>query len=338
MTSTTKRWIGFGLLAVVAVLILFVFVQVREPLGRVLGTFAHDAFGGVRGDRRFEVDRADDVRRGDPVYLAERADALRPIGYVTRVEPRVLYVRVVRGESLADDLVLKVHGAPQDLGASLRLAVPPATLAALEAEVGDEMRTLLRDAILPAVKRELPGFLARVDPRRDPRAREVLQSLSDEVMRRLKPLGEDLASQVAADVERRYDLLARLGLLWQMVRGDSEGLKRDLTPVATESAKRWWEEHQDDVLTKVGEAIVDRGDELQGWISSEVLTAAKEELLEPVLASQGKRIEHAADRLLRRASAAVVESPAGGFRLQFATVLRTRLLEKDSPLLLLERP
>lgn len=336
MRISPKRWAGLLLLAAVGVGLVALVAVVRRPLGRVASTVLHDAFGGVRGDRAFPVETPYAVRRGDPVYRADRADALRPVGYVTRAESTRVFVRL--HEAVASDLRLVVHGAPEDLGASIRLALPEATLKALEAEVGVEVKALLEGAVLPALERQLPAFLARVDPRKDAKAKEVLDGLTAEVMARLEPLGEDLAAHVAKDVERRYDLLARLGLLWQMVRGDAEGLKRDLTPVATKSAKAWWADHQAEVLTRVGDAIRAEGEPLKAWLASDVLEAAKEELLQPVLSSEGRRIERAADRLLRRASAAVVEAPDGGFRLPFATVVRARLLEKDSPLLLLERP
>ena len=65
-----------------------------------------------------------------------------------------------------------------------------------------------------------------------------------------------------------------------------------------------------------------------------VLPAARDEIATPVLASQGKTIEHAVEQIMQRVSNEVIEVPGGGFRLRVRTVLRTRLLEKDEPLLL----
>jgi hypothetical protein len=218
------------------------------------------------------------------------------------------------------------------------MAVPEAVRARLAASFDATLRGLLAEAILPEVRRRLPAFLERVDPRTDEEARKVLDAVGGEVLERLRPLGDELARQVADDVKERFDFLERVGLLWDLLRGDAEALREQVTPVALKSAADWWEANQEAVLTRVGEGIAARLPELQRWALDDVLPAARDEIASPVIEAQAGAIEAAADRLVRRVADDVVEAPEGGFRLRFRSVLRTRLLEKDEPLLLLVEP
>ena len=164
-----------------------------------------------------------------------------------------------------------------------------------------------------------------------------MDAVGAEVLARLKPLAGGLADQVVGDVERRLDLLDRLGLLWKLAVGDGKGLTRKLVPVAEESVERWWEAHQGEVLTAVGDGIAARSEALEGWLLADVLPAAREEILEPALRAQGERLEREAEGAIEEVLSAVVSAPEGGFRVRFAAVLRSRLLGKDEPLLLLSR-
>ena len=55
-----------------------------------------------------------------------------------------------------------------------------------------------------------------------------------------------------------------------------------------------------------------------------------------MLEAHRARLEQIAEDALGRAVDAIVLAPEGGFRVRFAAVLRTRLLDKRAPLLLLE--
>ncbi len=331
-----KRALGAVLLLALAIgLVLLVGrAGVRQRLARVLGLVAHDAFASTEADARHALPETTGIRRGDPVFLDANPDGLRPVAYVTAVEEEGVRLRVFPDASVPVDARLVRLAPPRGLADAYRMAVPPETKARLERELGDAVRGLLADAILPEIKRRLPSFLARVDPRSDEDARAVLDAIGESVLQRLRPLGDDLAERVASDVKGEYDLLERLGLLWGFLRGDAEGLRRRLAPVAAKSARAWWEEHREEVLTRMGEGIAAKLPDLQTWVMEDVLPAARDEIATPVLASQAPTIERTAERLIRRVSDAVIETPGGGFRLRFRTVLRTRLLEKDEPLLI----
>lgn len=338
---TARRLFGSAVLAGLALLVALGFSRpdVRHRLGRVLGAMAHDAFvRGGEGDVRFALADPGGIRRGDPVFLEARATALRPVAYVTAVGTDGVRVRAAPGETLPEGRVLERLAPPYGLRDALDMAVPEPVRARLAASFDATLRGLLAEAILPEVRRRLPAFLERVDPRTDEEARQVLDAVGGEVLERLRPLGDELARQVADDVKERFDFLERVGLLWDLLRGDAEALREQVTPVALKSAADWWEANQEAVLTRVGEGIAARLPELQRWALDDVLPAARDEIASPVIEAQAGAIEAAADRLVRRVADDVVEAPEGGFRLRFRSVLRTRLLEKDEPLLLLVEP
>jgi len=153
---------------------------------------------------------------------------------------------------------------------------------------------------------------------------------------RLEPLADELAAHVTREVEKKFDLLDRLGLLWKMVRGDGQGLRRELVPVAKQAAARWWEVNKDRVLGAVGDGLRQQMPLVRAWVEGELLDAALDELVAPIWQAQRPRLEAEAEALLRVAASTFVESPTGGFRVRFATAIRHVLLGKRSALLLLE--
>jgi hypothetical protein len=311
---------------------------VRLPLGRSLETIALDAFASDAGDLRLEVvDPPPGLRPGHPVYQAGLDRGLWPVAWVVGVEADAVRIRFAPGETVGGvRWRLVALDAPSGLGDAWQVAIPPEVAAELGGRLSARLERLLAEAILPEVQRRLPSFLARVDPRKDPRAREVLGAVGTAVVERVRPYVNELGNAVARDLKDHFDLLDRLGLLWGMVRGDTRGLAKKLLPIAEASVRRWWRKHQDAVLAAAGEAVMDEAPRWQGWLLNEVWSAAREELAEPLLAAKREQIEDAADDAIQAVLDTVVTAPGGGFRTRFAAVLRSRLLEKDEPLLLLE--
>ena len=339
-TRRQRRILGSVLLVLLPVLLVTLLLTpgVRVPLGRTLETLGVDAFASDTGDLRLELQRPPPgLVPGHPVYQAGVDRGLWPVAWVTAIEPAAVRIRFAPGERVRDTgWRLVALDAPTGLGDAWRVAVPPEVAADLESRLSVRLERLLTEAILPEVHTRLPSFLARVDPRKDPRAREVLGAVGSAVVERVRPYVRDLGDAVARDLKDHFDLLERLGLLWGMVRGDARGLARKLLPIAEASVKRWWRKHQDEVLAAAGEAVMDEAPRWQAWLTREVWAAAREELAEPLLDAKRDEIEAAADDAIRVVLHAVVEAPGGGFRTRFAAVLRSRLLEKDEPLLLLE--
>ncbi len=332
---------ALGIALLVALPLLFVaflwMPSVRKPLGRALGVVTADAFGGEGGDLQLPVASTEGLRAGDPIFLATRAGSLRPVAWIAGVQADRVGVRMAPGETLDGAWRLHVLPSPTGLSDSWEVALPPEVAERIQGRLRERVRVLMQDAILPEAQRRLPSFLARVDPRTDEKARGVVDAVGKEILARLRPFGDELTKAVAQDLQKKLDLLQRLGLLWKVVQGDGDGIREDLVPVALATAERWWGENRNDVLTAVGEGIAAQGKSLQAWVLEDVLAAARDELAAPILEAQRARIEAEADRLLREVMDEVVSAPEGGFRVRFAAVLRSRLLEKDAPLLLLER-
>lgn len=325
------------LVALPAVLIaLLLTPAVRRPLGRALSVLGADLFASADGDRQLPVATTAGVKAGDPIFLATRAGSLRPVAWVAGVSEGQVGVRFAPGEALSGDWRLDVIASPSGFADSWQLALPVEVSERLQRRVRDRVRTLLDEAILPEARRRLPAFLERVDPRKDERAREVADAVAAEVIARLRPYGDDLTKAVARDLQKKLDLLDRLGLLWKVVQGDGEGIREDLVPVALATAERWWSENRNAVMTAVGEGVAAQASAWQAWLADDVLSAAREELAGPILDAQRSRLEQEADRLLNEVLNEVVAAPEGGLRVRFAAMVRSRLLEKDAPLLLLE--
>ena len=85
------------------------------------------------------------------------------------------------------------------------------------------------------------------------------------------------------------------------------------------------------------DGVADTAPTWRPWLGADVLQAALEELAEPVLATNRAQLEREAEAVMGDVLRTVVRAPEGGFRVRFAAILRSRLLEKDEPLLLLRR-
>jgi hypothetical protein len=90
-------------------------------------------------------------------------------------------------------------------------------------------------------------------------------------------------------------------------------------------------------MKALGRAFSAHGKDFKDWAGGELFEAARDELVLPVLEAQGRRLESEGETLLRAAAKEFVEAPEGGFRVRFAQMLRTQLLNKKTALLLLER-
>lgn len=338
----SRRILGSVLLTLFPAFLLALILQgaVRRPLGRTFETITSDWFAGSEGDLRLPLASTDGVTVGHPVFRAAHADGLEPVAHVTKVESGAACLRFAPGSAPGGEggsWRLVAWPAPSGLADAWEVAVPPETAAELGRKLSDRLGRVLEEVVFPDLERRLPAFLGRIDPRTDPRAREVFDTVGNEVAERLQPFLDDLAGRIARDLETHFDLLDRLGLLWTVVRGDAEGLERKLRPVAERSVATWWSENRDRVLTVVGEGVNAQAPVWQTWFGHEAWSAAREELVEPLLASHRARLEKEAEGAIRDVLDAVVDAPGGGFRTRFAAMLRSHLLEKDEPLLLLER-
>jgi hypothetical protein len=254
--------------------------------------------------------------------------ALEAAGLRVRFEPEV---------AALDELRLECLASSKTLGEALSLALPPESVRRLGEALRARLGVTFEEALRPELKARLPAFLERVDPRHDPRAKAEVAALGAAVMARLSPLLDSLSREVTQAVDKRFDLLDRLGLLWKMVKGDGEGLRKDLLPVAQAAAARWWSEHASEVLEALGQGLGDRGTQLGDWLAGPVWEAAQAELFVPILRAQRARLEAEAQALLEAALAEVVLAPGGGLRPRFAHVVRTHLLGHHAPLLLVRR-
>lgn len=341
MGTRSRRLLGSALLILGPVLLIAILLQpsVLAPARTTVATLVADVFDPDAGTVRLPLERpARSVRPGHPIYEAGVDRGLRPVGWVVEATPDAIRMRWAPGSSVKAGARwrLLVVDAPSGLGAAWNVAVPPDVAAELGARLRPRLERLLAESVLPELRARLPSFLERVDPRKDPKAREVLSAVGAAVVARVRPYVQQLGDAVARDLKDHFDLLDRLGLLWGMVRGDSRGLARKLLPIAEASVQRWWRAHQDEVLTTAGEAVMDEAPRWQRWLTNEVWSAAREELAEPLLEARRAQIEEAADDAIRVLIDAVVEAPDVGFRTRFAAVLRSLLLDKDEPLLLLE--
>ena len=249
--------------------------------------------------------------------------------------PAAVQVRWAAGGAPAGAFLLEVHPPRRSLRDVVGLAVPDDEARRFAGALAERALGLWEAEVRPGVEARLPAFLARIDPTADTQARELATRLGDGLVQRLEPLADELARHVTAAVERKFDLLDRLGLLWKMLRGDGQGLRRAIVPVAKQAAAAWWATHRDRVLGLVGEALAERGPEIRAWAEGELLDAALAELITPLWEAQRPRLEAEAEALLRLAAERFVESPAGGFRVRFAAALRHILLGKRTALVLL---
>ncbi len=299
----------------------------------------------------FETDREDDIllnvaslhgiKPGLPVFFLDRADEQRPIAHVLDMgeggRGAWVQLRFEPLEEATGPWTLTAYPPSRKLSNALRMAVTADAAKRFGAQVGERMEGLWNDVLLPDLKERLPGFLERIDPTKDTEAREVMSSLSKSVMEKLDPLLDDLAKYVTRAVRKKFDLLDRLGLLVKVVSGDSKGLSRKILPVAKDAAKRWWEENEARVLKAVGEAFAGEMPKIRAWATGELFKAARDELAVPIFEARRDVLEKEGEYLLKKAADEFIRAPQGGFRVRFAALLRTQLLNKKTALLLLER-
>jgi hypothetical protein len=324
-----------------ALLVLLAAPGVRRPLGRTLEVVGRDLFPSGDADRGFDVADVRGVRRGLPAFVVDADGRGRPAAHVLSVSAAEGAGRVVLrfepGEDAGASWRLDAYPPSRTLGEALAMAVPEETADRLGREASERAETTFKEAILPEVERRLPAFLKRIDPTKDPAAKETVDRMGAAVIARLEPLLGSLSGAVTKAMDDRFDFLDRVGLLWKMLRGDAKGLRKDLEPVAKEAARRWWTTHQREVLTALGRGVEDAAPDFATWLKGPAWNAAKEEVLEPVFEAQRERLEDEAEALLRRAVEEVVVAPSGTFRVRFAGILRTHLLGKKTALLLLAR-
>jgi len=286
------------------------------------------------------VDTLEGVQRGLPVFLADESRGNRPLAHVARFGQRPagpwVRLRFEPGEVSRGAWRLRVYPPSRGLRAAYEMAVTPESARRFGDAVAQRLEILWQEVILPETEKRLPAFLARIDPQRDTEARLLTEEMTASVLQHLDPLLDRLATHVAAAVKHKFDLLDRLGMLWKLMRGDAEGLKGQILPVAKDSARQWWAAHQSEVLRAIGEGLKGQRAQLRTWAGGEFFEAAREELIQPLFESQRQRLEREGEGLLRLAVHEFLEAPEGGFRVRFAALLRTQLLRKQTALLLIE--
>jgi hypothetical protein len=317
--------------ALVGAAALFAAPRVNEPLARTVRAFADDVLGAPERERHFALADLRGVEPGAPVYRLSGGALEAPVGHVVALEGDG--VRVHLAPEVGADVRLECLSPSRNLGEAVALAVPPEVAARLGAALRARLTATFEEALLPGLERRLPAFLARVDPRTDPTTRALAESVGDAVLARVTPLLEGLTSDITRAVKARFDFLDRLGLLWKVLRGDAKGLEKELVPVAREAARGWWAVHGTEALAAVGEGIKDRRDALETWLKGHAWTAARDELLLPVVNDERERLTSEIEALLRQAVEEVALAPGGGFRPRFASVLRTHLLGRGQALL-----
>lgn len=326
--------------ALVGLVLLLSTPAITRPAGRVLAALG-SAFVAERSDD-LVVTLSDltGISVGLPAYLVDISGNSRPLAHVasfgTGKNGAWARLRFEPGEDTRGPWRLIVHPPGRSLGAALDVAVTDEAARRFGAEIAQRLERLWQEALLPEAEARLPSFLARIDPAADTQARVLMQDLSAAALEKLNPLLDQLASHVSAAIKGKFDMLARLGLLWKVVKGDAAGLQREVLPVAREAAQAWWAEHERDVLAALGAAVREQLGSLKAWAGGELFRAARTELVDPILAAQRERLEHEGEAILRSAADTFVRAPRGGFRVRFASVLRTHLLRKDTALLLLE--
>ncbi len=314
----------------------------RRPVARVVT----EAWSGLVPQQETDLvvvpETFEGVQIGAPVYLIDDAGDARAIAHVVSRRAEVdglpaLRLRFSADASPEGPWRLRVYPPGRGLVDAVGLAVPDEVAEALSAQLTERLRGLWDEALEPAVRKRLPAFLDRLDPRTAQASKHTLGLIGGALFDHLRPHLDGMMDDVTRAVDRHYDLLDRMGLLWKFVRGDRKGLKREVLPVAERAAREWWGKNQHLVMDSVGAAVKARMPELRRFLETEVLAAAREELLEPVLREEQRHIAKEAEKALREVVRHVVEAPSGGFRVRFAGVLRHVLLQKKTALLLLER-
>lgn len=309
---------------------------VRAPLTRTAWALVTDGSGQVADVRTFRVEDVRGISPGAPIY-ADGDLPSAPLGHVVEVSGNEVRA-LIAGPSLpshASGAGLVCLPPSRTLSEALALAVPPDALRRLGLDVEQRLARTVEQALLPGMEERLPAFFSRLDPQRDAATRDVVDRVGASALERLAPSFEGLTAEVTRAMGARLDLLDRVGLLWKVVRGDGEGLRRQLLPVAREAATRWWTDHSREVAVALSLALSDRREELRGWLQGPLWSAARDELLLPALLAERGRLAAEGEAVLRGVVVDVALAPGGGFRPRFASVLRTHLLGNGQALLLL---
>lgn len=330
-----ERLLGYGLLGLVLVglLVLLSLRGVRADVSRLAQALTG---GSSSGDRTIEVPSHVGIAPGLPLYRVLPSGDARPVGHVIEAltQPLRIRLRAAPGESLAALTHVQMFPPSRKLGAALELALPETEAKAFAAEWAERMERLWAQHILPDVQKRLPGFIQRIDPTRETEARRLLSGLSQSLMTRMQPILDELLAHVVNAVKQKLDVLDRLGLLWDMIRGDDKGIREALLPAAKEAAGTWWTANQERVLSTLGDGVSAHWPQIREWVTGELLNATLDELVKPVFAAHRAVLEVEGERLMRDAVRRFVEAPAGGFRVRFASLLRQNLLNKKTALLL----
>ena len=313
---------------------------VRSPAARVAAVLQSGLQAERSDDLVVALPTTAGLSAGLPAWAVDAAGDARPVAHVAAFgsgpEGAWVRLRFEPGEDAAASWTLHAHPPDRRLGAALEMGLTAEGAKRFGAEIATRLERLWLEALLPEAEQRWPAFLARIDPSEDTEARALLQGLSKSALTRLDPLLDDLATHVTSAIKEKFDMLDRVGLLWKVVKGDANGLQREVLPVAKTATQAWWTANEERVLSALGAALHEHRDDLQQWIGGELFEAARGELVEPILAAQRTRLEREGEAILRMAADAFVKAPAGGFRVRFASLLRTQLLRKDTALLLLE--
>jgi len=315
--------------------------EIAQPAQRVFASFRSAFESDRESDLFVTLDSLEGIERGLPIFHLDGTAERQPVAHVHDLGSGEtgcwVQVRFEPGEDATGPWTLTSYPPSRRLSSAIKMAVTDEAAQRFGHELIGRIETLWRDVLLPDLEARLPGFLTRIDPTKDTEARRVMQALTKSTMKRISPMLDGLAEWVTWKVKHELDTLDRLGLLIKVIRGDSKGLSRKITPIAKAAAEYWWNENQDRVLRAVGEGFEEQYPAIRKWVAGELFDATREELAEPIFAAHRGRLEAEAEALLKRAADEFVKAPEGGFRVRFAAVLRAQLLNKKTALLVLER-
>ncbi|MDA1195962.1 MAG: hypothetical protein O2894_12360 [Planctomycetota bacterium] len=315
---------------------------VAAPAARVAATISSALDAEHPADLVVPVESLQGIAPGLPVFFLQEPPEARPLAHVHAcgegADGAWVRLRFEPDAVSAGPWTLTVHAPSRSLRGAAATGITPEAAERFGRALADRLSTMWAEVLLPESRAHLPSFLDRIDPTRETESRVVLQALSGAVVSELEPLLDELAGSVTSAVKHKFDVLDRLGLLWKVVRGDEQGLRDEILPVAKEAARAWWTQREPDVLRALGRAFSTQSEPIRAWAEGELFEAARDELVLPVLTAQSARLEAEGEALLRLATREFIEAPEGGFRVRFAALLRTQLLGKRTALLLLDRP
>ena len=330
-----ERFLGLGVLALalVGICVLVANRSVRAELSRVGQALTG---GGRSGDRTLAVSSVEGIEPGLPLYRMSPAGDAQPVAHVlaVRADPPRVRLRPAPGESLHALSTLTVFPPSRKLSAALALAVPEDEAQAFAAALGARAEHVWTTTLWPSLEKKFPAFLARIDPTRGNRSKVVLDEVTQTLLTQLEPVADDALGRIMSAVRDELSALDSLGLLWDLVRGDAEGIKEALLPHAKKAAGTWWSDNRARVLDVLGGSLSKHWPAIREWMAGELLDATLDELVKPMWAEHRPRLEREGERVMRDAVRRFVEAPGGGFRIRFSSLLRQNLLNKKTALLL----